>query len=168
MPFFNRIGSLSWEAVPENERHSTTREVIGGKVLTAWQPDQQDADDDSLPDAWQKSYDFDKKDAGLRGAPADIDGDGVSNWDEWKSGKNPLVADAVNTEHLLRCETWLNLAGHRLKDLETDALYPTSPTVSKLIDNMDFSDEGEDYGCLTSRNASTVSSRSAASTLMNC
>ena len=100
-----------------------------------------------MPDAWQKSYDFDKKDAGLRGAPADIDGDGVSNWDEWKSGKNPLVADAVNTEHLLRCETWLNLAGHRLKDLETDALYPTSPTVSKLIDNMDFSDEGEDYGC---------------------
>ena len=126
---------------------STTREVIGGKALTAWQPDQQDVDDDSLPDAWQKSYDFDKKDAGLRGAPADIDGDGVSNWDEWKSGKNPLVADAINTEHLLRCETWLNLAGHRLKDLETDALYPTAPTVSKLIDNMDFSDEGEDYGC---------------------
>ena len=126
---------------------STTREVIGGKALTAWQPDQQDADDDSLPDAWQKSYDFDKKDAGLRGAPADLDGDGVSNWDEWKSGKNPLVADAINTEHLLRCETWLNLAGHRLKDLETDALYPTAPTVSKLIDNMDFSDEGEDYGC---------------------
>lgn len=126
---------------------STTREVIGGKALTAWRPDQQDADDDSLPDAWQKSYDFDKKDASLRGAQADLDGDGVSNWDEWKSGKNPLVADAINTEHLLRCETWLNLAGHRLKDLETDALYPTAPTVSKLIDNMDFSDEGEDYGC---------------------
>jgi len=136
--------SVSW-VLPGGK----TSQIIGGDSLASWKHDPEDADDDGLPDAWQKSVGLlaDGVDPGLRNAWADADHDGISNWEEWKAGTNPLKPDSVRTTNMLTCETWTDLPGSQIKDLVLNGRYPAKPDHSTLIDNMDLSDEGENYGC---------------------
>ena len=50
-----------------------------------------DADGDGLPDAWEKRY-FGSTDPG---ASDDADGDGMSNWEEFRTGTNPTERSSV-------------------------------------------------------------------------
>ena len=50
-----------------------------------------DADGDGLPDAWEKRY-FGSTDPG---AADDADGDGMSNWEEFRTGTNPTERSSV-------------------------------------------------------------------------
>ncbi len=50
-----------------------------------------DADDDGLPDAWERRY-KPRCPCGLN-PRSDSDGDGLDNWTEWRFGSNPLRED---------------------------------------------------------------------------
>ena len=127
----------------------TTPQVIGADALISWERDKEDMADVGLPNAWQQSKGLmtEGVDPANRGAYGDPDHDGLTNWEEWKTGSDPLKADAVETEHMLTCESWADLPGDRIKDMVLDKRFPAKPSHATLIDNCDLSDEGENYGC---------------------
>jgi hypothetical protein len=51
----------------------------------------EDNDGDGLPDEWETAHGLDPADAA--DAPADNDGDGLLNGDEWRAGTSPMLAD---------------------------------------------------------------------------
>ena len=123
-------------------------EVIGPDALVSWQRDKDDPLDTGLPDSFRQS-------SGLmadgvaqtdRTANADPDHDGLTNFEEWRGGTDPLKPDAVATKNLLTCEVWTDLPGDRIHDLVLNNQYPAQPTHSTLVDNLDFSAEGDSYG----------------------
>jgi hypothetical protein len=141
----------------ENEDHcavgwivpgAQTPEVIGAGAIVSWKPDPSDVLDDGLPDAWQQSAGLmaGTVDPADRTASADPDQDGLTNWDEYKAGTDPLKAEPVETKNLLTCEVWTGRPGDRISDLVLDKDFPARPAHASLIDNMDFADEGESYG----------------------
>jgi len=124
-------------------------EVIGAESLVSWQRDKDDPSDSGLPESWRQSAGLmaDGVDPADRTAYADPDFDGISNYDEWKAGTNPLKADAAETKHMLTCETWTEMTGDQISLLTRSPRFPGQPTLSTLVDNTDFSDEGDNYGC---------------------
>ncbi len=124
-------------------------EVIGADSLVSWAADNEDAGDDGLPDSWQESAGLMAEGVGAtnRGSHADADLDGRSNWEEWKAGTDPLNPEAIVTEHMLTSESWVDLPGDRIGDLVLDKRFPAKPSHTTLVDNLDFSDEGNNYGC---------------------
>lgn len=53
-----------------------------------------DADNDGLPDGWERTHQLDPRDAtGDQGAAGDPDGDGLINIDEYYNGADPQSAD---------------------------------------------------------------------------
>ena len=124
-------------------------EVIGPDSLVSWQRAKDDPLDTGLPDSWRQSSGLmaDSVNPADRTAYADPDHDGLTNFEEWKGGTDPLKADAVATKNMLTCEVWTDLPGDRIQDLVLNNAYPVKPTHATLVDNMDFSQEGDNYGC---------------------
>jgi len=135
--------AVAW--IPPGE---TEPEVIGAEFLVSWAGERADLKDDGLPDAWQESAGLmaEGVDPAARHAWADPDQDGFTNWAEWKVGSNPLEVEAVLSDHLLSSETWDGAPGERIEDLVLDPRFPASPDFTTLVDNLDFSGEGQSYG----------------------
>ena len=126
-----------------------TPEVIGSRHIVSWKPCPSDTDDDGLPDDWQRSAGLvdAKLQAAMRQAEADPDLDGATNREEWRGGSNPLSkADAPAGQNLLTSETWTTVAGRKISNLISDERYPAKPTLATRIDNLDFGQEGVNYG----------------------
>ncbi|MEI7957384.1 MAG: PA14 domain-containing protein, partial [Verrucomicrobiota bacterium] len=70
----------------------------------------------------------------------------LTNWEEFIGKTDPLKPDAVETTHMLTCEVWTDLPGNRIRDLVHDKRFPARPTHATLVDNIDFSAEGDSYG----------------------
>lgn len=65
----------------------TPGDLDGDGINDAADPD---ADGDGLPDAWEVAHGLDPRSAtGMHGAEGDLDGDGVSNRDEWRGRTAP-------------------------------------------------------------------------------
>ena len=126
----------------------TLPQVIGADALISWQRDPADTADTGLPDAWLQSSGLmaEGVDPADRAANADPDHDGLTNLQEWMGGTDPLKPDMVETTHMLTCESWTELPGDRIQDLVLDKAYPAKPTHRTLVDNLDFSAEGDNYG----------------------
>ena len=77
------------------------REKMPFAVLRAYTEDTADLDDDDMPDSWESSHGLDAGDNGRldparEGAFGDLDGDGLSNRDEYLLGTDPSDADTDN------------------------------------------------------------------------
>ncbi len=127
---------------------AATPEVIGPDALVSWQRDKDDLLDTGLPDSFRQAWGLmaDAVDPADRVANADPDHDGLTNYNEWRDGTDPLKPDAVATKNLLTCEVWTGLPGNRIRDLVLNNQYPANPTRRTLVDNLDFSAEGDSYG----------------------
>gem|GEM_PF-2532075 len=74
-----------------------------------------------------------------------IEGDSLISW---KPALNTLAGDAApESPHALTAQSWDNLPGNSIKDLVLTKDYPARPSSTTLVDNLDFSDEGDTYGC---------------------
>ena len=83
---------VAWQA-PGGER-----EILPSKVLTSFLKDESDLDDDYLPDEWEIGYGLSANDNGadlsvLEGERGDFDGDGLTNWTEYRLGTDPSKVD---------------------------------------------------------------------------
>ncbi|UCD84576.1 MAG: S8 family serine peptidase [Deltaproteobacteria bacterium] len=75
-----------------------------------------DNDGDGLPDTWEESYGLDPDDpTGDNGADGDPDNDGITNFEEYLGGTNPMVSNAPTAPSLNFPEM----------NSEVETLYPT-------------------------------------------
>lgn len=64
------------------------------KYLTPYQKDLRDADDDDLPDDWERAHGLNPADpSGQNGAWGDPDGDFLENFREYQAGLDPQKQD---------------------------------------------------------------------------
>ena len=81
--------SVAWLIPGQSEKA-----IIEGQYLIAFDRDPDDADDDDLPDAWERENDLDDASAfSWNGALGDLDGDGLSNREEFLAGTSASLAD---------------------------------------------------------------------------
>ena len=101
---------------PLEARPLTATDVIPGTHLITHTPHAEDPLDRSLPDAWLIGHGLDPLSRfGSSGPFGDLDGDGISNFDEYQLGLNPS-APAPRLDGLTR-ERWTELTGTRVSDL---------------------------------------------------
>lgn len=85
--------ALAWQ--PPNGK----RAIVPAKVLTGDVPEVDDPDDDCLPSAWEIANGLNPQDNGAvnpqDGEYGDIDGDGLTNFEEFQLGTDPRKKDAL-------------------------------------------------------------------------
>lgn len=123
--------------------------LITAAHLVSFHTSPTDADDDGLPDEWQRGTGLLAAaiNPGQRHSEADPDFDGANNRDEWLAGTDPLDgADFPAHMGMLTCQHWANLPGHHISSLVSHPGYPARPDSTTRIDNLDFQREGDNYG----------------------
>ena len=108
--------AVAWQ-VPGSQR-----EIIPASAFSSDIPEDDDADDDNLPAAWETQYGLNPADNGSTdsrdGQYGDWDNDGLSNFEEYQLGTDPTNADTD---------------GDTLTDKEERDYYGSDPLVSNQI-----------------------------------
>ncbi|MGJ8633254.1 MAG: discoidin domain-containing protein [Luteolibacter sp.] len=124
------------------------RQIVPASVLRTQTPDSDDADGDSLPDAWELQYALSPSDNGSSdindGEYGDPDGDGVPNLLEYINGSSPVSANGVIGE--LTRETWKNLSGGTIYEFEREPTYLYPADVKDTATRWTFANRGDYYG----------------------
>ncbi|MEI7910010.1 MAG: PA14 domain-containing protein [Verrucomicrobiota bacterium] len=90
--------SVAWQYRPNNSDIWSRRALVPTSNIRSYDGDDDDNDDDYLPNSWEKRYNLDPNDNGIKdparqGEDGDFDHDGISNRDEFMLGTNPASAD---------------------------------------------------------------------------
>ncbi len=125
---------------------ATTPALIPVARLSSLPADPADANDNNLPNSWETSTGLEV--STLPGASTeygDPDNDGITNFDEYKLGSNPLAKDAL-ADGLTR-DTWGNvLTGFILSDFTSNrALSLNYPNETVHVPGIDDNARGEYY-----------------------
>jgi len=102
--------------------------VVPHAALTEYQGATADANDDGIPDAWVAEHEGLTEDSW-----ADDDSDGVSNFQEFVAGTDPLSAESVAGKLLL--ETWTGVHGGQVRDLLRNPRFLGKPNEARWIDS---------------------------------
>lgn len=132
------------------QRNGGDREVIGGDSVRSYAGDPEDADDNDLPDRWEQRRKLaevaDEDDPNLTSAYGDIDGDTLTNGEEFRAGSNPRKAQKKFAKDRVSWEIWRDVPGRRLEALADAPDYPARPAESGYRRQLDGSADGEtDY-----------------------
>jgi hypothetical protein len=109
-----------------------------------------DTDDDGLPDAWESTVGLNPGDNGrINGADggySDWDGDGLTNFEEWLTGGNPLAAGG--NVGIVRRDVWAGISGSSVPELTGHWIFPRAPGSSTLVQpgSLSFGAIGDNYG----------------------
>ena len=132
--------SVAWQAPGQR------REIIGGKVLSAWTGDARDANDDGLPDEWQKAHGLSVV-TGKREAEADPDRDRLTNLEEYRYGTDPQKPDAAARRGLITRDVWFGMPGRYLFDAANGGSeFPRNPWWTEYLEEFEGPrDVGQDF-----------------------
>ncbi len=91
--------SIGWQKKGPGSKTWSERALVDASALASHPGDPDDADDDYLPDSWERQLGLDPgdnglKDRGKQGEAGDYDGDGLSNREEFLLGTNPCNVDS--------------------------------------------------------------------------
>ncbi|MGD9418136.1 MAG: PA14 domain-containing protein [Verrucomicrobiota bacterium JB025] len=124
------------------------RQIIPASALQTQTPDPDDADGDSLLDSWELAYSLDPTDDGsaniANGEYGDPDADGVPNLLEYINSSAPLSPNGTVGE--LSRETWTNVAGATIYELERLPEFLELADVCDTISAWQFSSRDDYYG----------------------
>lgn len=125
-----------------------SRQLVAGTYLVSEATEPLDADNDSLPDAWETQHGLNASDGGsllfAHGEYGDPDADGVPNLLEYINGTSPTAANGEPGK--LQRDTWTNLAGPLLYDLETNPRFLETPDERTTVTAWQTTGRGDYYG----------------------
>lgn len=111
--------------------------VIPAEYFSPYERYSNDADDDDLPDDWEKAHGLDPGDpTSVNGAWGDPDGDSLENLREYQAGLDPKKADVHGAPGIALWECWENVGGN-LTGLKANAAYPFNPTLRKWLERFE-------------------------------
>jgi hypothetical protein len=142
-------GTLSLAEVQAFEWYpESLRQIVPASALRSQTPDPDDADGDSLPDAWERQFALSPTDNGssdiAAGEYGDPDADGVPNLLEFINGTPPLTPNGEIGA--LTRETWRNLPGGTVFGLERSPAYLQAADVRDTVSDWSYASRGDHYG----------------------
>lgn len=117
--------SLAWK--PTSAPDSAIQ-VIAAQYIRSLEVNPYDRDEDGMPDAWEMVYGLDPL---VNDAFGDLDGDGITNIDEYLEGSDPsLIAflDGGRLGYLLR-EHWNNVSGDQVQNFFDSGAWRILPNI---------------------------------------
>lgn len=100
------------------------RQIIPGQYLSAPGIDPNDLNDNNLPDDWETANNV------TGGEYGDPDNDGLTNFEEYRYGTNPMVAGGV--QGYLSRDLWTGIGGNNVSSLTLSPAYLLTPTQHEL------------------------------------
>lgn len=133
----------------------TAVEIIPGRlgdgtvVLKSRVTDPDDLDDDGLPDSWERTVGLNMGDNGsinpADGGYSDWDGDGLTNYEEWRTQGDPLAKGG--NIGIYRRDRWTGISGGTVASLTSQEKF-SKPAQSVSMDPgaLKFGSVGDNYG----------------------
>jgi hypothetical protein len=103
-----------------------------------------DTDGDALPDGWELANNLDAKSTlGMNGAEGDLDGDELTNLEEYNYGTNPRAGDTDADTLSDYAEAYVYFTNPSLADSDSDGLSDAAEVLIYFTDPMNWDTDGD-------------------------